>query len=155
MMIMVDGPPCNCGSFGCLEALASGPSIARRAREALVNHPESLMAVMVDHRIEEVDTAHVAEAALQGDQLARRLWEETGLYLGIGVANVVNLFNPQLIVLGGGVTRAGDLLFEPVRRYARERAMRDLIKGVEIVPAALGDDVGIVGAAAVAFAESG
>lgn len=90
-------------------------------------------------------------AARQGDALARRIWDETTHILGAGIANVINLFNPERIVLGGGVTEAGELLFEPVRRVAFSRALRPLIHGVQVVPAQLGPRVGILGAGAVAL----
>jgi len=150
-VILPDGPRCTCGNWGCLESLASGTAIARRSREKLSNGRFSKMLEMVEGDLEKVNAEVVAEAARMGDALALEIWEETGLYLGLGVANVINILNPKRVVIGGGVSKAGDLLFEPVRRVAKARAMRDLARIVDVIPAALGDDVGIMGALSLAL----
>jgi glucokinase len=93
----------------------------------------------------------VAKAASEGDDYAKSVWDTAIKYLGIGVANIVSIINPDMVVLGGGVTKAGDMLFEPVRETVKKRAMGELAKIVRIVPAGLGDNVGIVGAVAVAL----
>ena len=144
----VDGRPCHCGSRGCLEAYCSGTNIAARAREALIGHSSGMLAASDPAAI----TARtVADAARAGDALARQVWDETMDLLGGGIVSIVHAFNPRLVVLGGGVTRAGDLLFEPVRRIVRERAMRWLAEVVEVVPAGLGELSGVLGAVAVAL----
>ncbi len=144
-IILPDGPRCLCGRRGCLESLASGTSIARRAREYLASSPDSMI-LRLAGSVEAVTADHVARAARDGDPLALRIWAETGEYLGLGAANVVNILNPRMVILGGGViARSGDLLFDTVRRTVRERAMSQLADDVEIVPAALGDRAGIVG----------
>ena len=143
--ILPDGPPCLCGKRGCLESFCSGTSIARRAREYLADHPYSLILKLAGG-MDNVTGQVVARAARQGDELARRIWQETGEYLGIGIANVVNILNPRLVVLGGGVVEVGDLLLEPTRRTVRERAMTQLADDVTIVPGKLGDQAGIIGA---------
>jgi glucokinase len=150
-VILPDGPRCACGKWGCLEALASGPSIARRAREKLAAGATSLVWDLAEGDPSLVTAERLAEAARRGDPLARELWEETGYYLGIGMANVINILNPSVIVAGGGVSAAGDLLLEPARRAAKERGMIPLTDACEILPAALGPEVGIVGAAALAM----
>lgn len=147
-IILPNGPLCLCGRRGCLEALASGTSIARRAREQLP--ADSMLLRMADGDPNAITAAMVAEAARAGDAYSLRLWEETGYYLGIGVSNVINILNPDRVVLGGGVTKAGDLLFEPVRRTVAETAMRELAAVCEVVPAALGDNVGVAGAICLA-----
>ncbi|MBP2018400.1 glucokinase [Symbiobacterium terraclitae] len=148
MSLNVNGRPCNCGGRGCLEAYASGTSIAARAREAVEAGESSLLTDLAGSP-DAISGETVKEALLRGDALARRIWDETMEILGAGLANVINIFNPQRIVLGGGITNYGDLLFVPVRRIALARAMRPLASAVEIVPAELGNDVGILGAAAV------
>lgn len=132
------GPLCDCGNRGCLEALASGRGIAARA--------QALMG-------QEVLTAEAAaEAARAGNPAALRVWEETALYLGLGIANVINILDPEVIVVGGGVAAgAGDLLFARVRKVVGERCMPSLGRRVPILPAALGPEVGIVGAACLAM----
>lgn len=153
-IILPDGPPCLCGRHGCLESLASGTSIGRRAREYLASDPQSQI-LRLAGSADTVTADHVALAARQGDPLARRIWAETGEYLGIGVANVVNILNPRVVVLGGGViSRSGDLLLDAVRRTVRERAMAQLADDVEIIPAALGDQAGVVGAVHLALGRS-
>ena len=143
--ILPDGPKCNCGDKGCLEALASGTAIARIAREGLNAGAKS---VLMDS---DVTAELVAHAASEGDKFACEVWSQAMYYLGIGIANVVNILNPRLVILGGGVTNAGDMLFGPVRRVVNERAMSALAVDVEIVPAANGDLVGLMGAFAVAL----
>ncbi len=144
-VILPDGPPCLCGKRGCLESLASGTSIARRAREYVATRLESSILKLAGG-LENITAEVVAQAARRGDRLARRIWSDTGEYLGLGVANVVNILNPRKVVIGGGVAKAGDLLLDPVRRTVRERAMTQLAEDVEIVPGDLGDQAGIVGA---------
>lgn len=133
------GPPCACGGRGCLETLASGTSIAARARLVFAGSgepPESLTA------------AWVAGQVRAGDERAVRLWTEVASYLGAGICNVINILDPNVVVLGGGVaTGAGELLLAPVRRFVSERCMPCLARDVSILEAALGREAGIVGAA--------
>lgn len=152
-VILPDGPPCLCGKRGCLEALASGTSIGRRTRELLEDDPGSLI-LQLAGSADRVTAEHAAKAAREGDPLALRVWAETGEYLGLGVANVVNILNPRKVILGGGViARSGDLLFDTIRRTVRDRGMTQLADDVEIIPAELGDQAGIVGAVRLAVEE--
>lgn len=148
--IRPDGPPCTCGDRGCLESLASGTSIARIAREEMAAGIETVLREWVPSP-DDVTAQLVARAAGQGDKLSGRIWSEAMYNLGLGVANIVNVLNPRLVILGGGVTNAGELLFAPVREVVRERAMRALADDVQIVPAANGGNVGLMGAIAVAL----
>jgi glucokinase len=150
-VILPDGPRCTCGKWGCLESLASGTSIARRAREKLASGANSPLREAVRGDLNRITAERLARAAHEGDPFALDLWEETGRYLGLGVLNVIHILNPSIVVIGGGVSNAGDLLFKPVRRTVKERGMAPLVNACEIVPAALGADVGIVGAAALAM----
>ena len=150
MSLVYDGRPCNCGSRGCLEAYASGTAIAARAREAVLAGEAS--ALQQFRAVPEQITGESFAVALRaGDPLAVRIWEETVAILGAGLANVINIFNPRLILLGGGITNFGDRLFGPVREKALARAMGPLAQAVEIRPAQLGGSVGVLGAAALAF----
>ncbi len=148
MTIEPEGPVCGCGRKGHLEILASGPAIARMASEALrAGRPSSLSGLS-----EEAITAEtVAEAAAAGDVLAIEAYTRAAGYIGVAAASLVNVLNPQMIVFGGGVSKAGELLLAPVRQAVRERAFERPAEAVRIVPSALGDDVGVVGAAAVVF----
>ncbi|MGQ0549205.1 MAG: ROK family protein [Armatimonadota bacterium] len=148
MVIDPAGPRCPCGRMGCLEALASGTSIARDARAAVAAGRSTTLSTLAP---EALTAAEVARAAREDDPLARELFARAARYVGIGVANLVNLLNPAMVIIGGGVAKAGDLLFAPVRRIVLEEAFKRPAAAVRIVPAALGDDVGAVGAAAVAI----
>lgn len=150
MKLSADGPVCNCGDRGCLEAYASGTAIARIAREGLDAHPESALS-----SAKEITAEAVASAAADGDEYASEVWSGAMRNLGLGVANVVNALNPQRVVLGGGVTKAGAMLLEPVREVVEERAMEALVADVEIVLAANGDLTGLMGAIAVAMEAMG
>ena len=140
------GRQCGCGRRGCLEAYASGPQIAARARERMAAGRESSLAALA-----EVTASDVAEAAAAGDAVASEVWDETTAMLGSTLANVLDVFNPELVVLGGGVTRAGDQLLVPVREAALRQAMAPARDAADIVLAGLGEDLGVVSAATVAF----
>lgn len=150
MKILPDGPPCNCGDHGCLESLASGTSIARIAREGIESYPDSALQECLSSR-DGITAELVAHAAAQGDKFASGVWSEAMYHLGLGVTDVVNALNPRLVILGGGVPKAGDMLFDPVRQVVKERAMKPLAADVEIVPAGNGDLVGLMGALSVAI----
>ncbi len=146
--IQATGPRCGCGNHGCLEALASGTAIARRAREVASEKPNSALGQLAIERM--VLGEDVAELAREGDETARLVLDETGTWLGIGLAAYVNIFNPEVIAVGGGAARAGDLILDAARREVHLRAMspgRDL---VEIKQATLGARSGVLGAAALA-----
>lgn len=135
--VLLDGPPCGCGKRGCLEALASGPSIARRARELADDSPESL--VWQRTSPEEVTAQHVVEAALEGDTFARFVLAEAATYMGIGIANVAQILNPERVVLGTIAVKAGDLVLEPLRRALEVHAWSRVREVLQVVPAELGD----------------
>jgi glucokinase len=147
MQIVPDGPLCNCGNRGCVEALASGPNIAREARARLERGIESSLSKL-DHF---PSTENVVQAAREGDELACDVIRRAGEHIGMMVANLVHLFNTQRFIFGGGVTNAGDLLLDPIRDTAYERTMKSYHGTFDVVPAACGDNVGILGAAALAF----
>jgi len=145
VILPIGGPSCDCGGQGCLEALASGRGIVRRARTVLAAHGQPLPP-------EPIDTLWVAEQARIGAAWAAEVWQETALYLGVGISNVINILDPDVVVLGGGVaTGAQDLLLPAVRDVVRTRCMPSLRRDVPILPAALGSEVGIVGAACLAM----
>jgi glucokinase len=148
--IEAHGPRCNCGNVGCLEALAAGPAIARRARELIKSGVETSIADLVGGDLDRISAKVVNMAAQAGDPVAIEVFRQAGFYIGVGIVNLLHLFNPSLIIIGGSVTKAGDLLFEPIRATVRERAMASYYwEDTPIVPAALGDDVGLLGAVAL------
>ena len=145
--IEVNGRHCKCGNYGCLEAYASGPAIATRAREVLVREgTESLMPQMVDGDLERITAATVYEAARQGDPVANDIVRDTGRYLGTGVANLLNIFNPDVVVVTGGVTAAGERLFAPLNAELRRRAFAPAVAAARVVAGELPGTAGVVGA---------
>lgn len=149
MSVAHDGWPCPCGSRGCLEAFCSGTNIAARANALLAAGEASRLGEMA---VGSVTARDVAEAARAGDALAVAVWDATTTVLGAGVGNVINLMNPRLVILGGGVSRAGEQLLAPVRRIALRRAFPYLASVADVVLAQLGPDSGILGAVALAQA---
>jgi glucokinase len=147
------GRRCKCGNYGCLEAYASGPAIAERAREALDADGASLLRTVTDGDLAALTAQHVYDAAQRGDDIAREVVRDTARYLGAGVANLLNLLNPDVVVLAGGVTEAGELLLAPLRAEARRRAFRPAVDAARIVPGELGSRAGVVGAVATFLAE--
>ena len=138
----------GCGREGCLEAYVSGSSIARRAEEALAADGASGSSLASLGR---VTAADVAAAARDGDPLATAVWDETVEMLGCGLTSIVNAFEPEMVVIGGGVSRTGEQLLARVRERVRADALVPGAAGLEVVTAALGDRVGVVGAAAIVF----
>lgn len=150
--IDINGPRCGCGNIGCLEALAAGPAIARAARAALAGGAPSTLLRLAQGQPEAISGETIAEAAALGDALALRLIDQAGVYIGIGLVNLIHCFDTELFVLGGGVTNLGEPLFDAIRRTVNERAIPIMRRDARIVRAALGDDVGLLGAAALVFA---
>jgi glucokinase len=141
------GLPCHCGSIGCLESIASGPSIALRFCRRLAGGDQSILAGIPR---DEITAAAISRAAAHGDALAIAVWEDSMQALGFGVVNCIHIFNPDVIVLGGGVTLAGRQLFDPVMRIVDRYTLPEPRAAVRVVPAALGEDAGLTGAAALA-----
>jgi glucokinase len=149
MTIEANGRKCPCGNYGCLEAYASGPAIARRAIEGLEAGVESLLSDLVGEHIEKITAATVYEAVINGDPYANEVMRETAKFLGAGVANIINIFNPDMIVISGGVTKAGDHLFVPLRSEVRRRAFKSALDACQITAAQLPGTAGVIGAAGV------
>jgi glucokinase len=146
--VQATGPRCACGNRGCLEALASGTAISRRARELASEKPNSALGRLAAER--KILGEDVTRLAREGDELALSVLEETGRWLGIGLAGFVNIFNPEVVAVGGGVVAAGELILKAAREevYLRARPpSRDL---AEIKEASLGSESGVLGAAALA-----
>ncbi|MGQ9470900.1 MAG: ROK family transcriptional regulator [Candidatus Aminicenantales bacterium] len=137
---------CECGNFGCLESLASGNALAKIARIRLENGSKSVLTEMVEGNLSQITAEIVARAAKIGDPLALEVFETGMTYLGIGVANLINIFNPEVVVMGGGVTLAGEMLFEKVRQVAKARALQRMARNVDIIPATFGMKAAAMGA---------
>ena len=151
MTIDINGPKCRCGNTGCLEALASGTAMAREAKSRINQGDKSSLVEMVAGNVDDITAEKVGEAARNGDPLALDVITGAATCLGVGMVNLVNIFNPEMIVVGGGVARLGDLLLDPARQVVRERAFHISVQAVRIVPARLGDEAGVFGAAAFVF----
>ena len=147
--ILPDGPMCGCGHRGHLEALSSGTAIANYVAEQLAQGVPSSLSKIPNPRGREISMA-----AEQGDPLAKAAFTRAGTYLGIGLANYLHIFNPSIVIFGGGVSRSGPLLFEPMRAALAEQALSpEYLQGLMITTAALGDDAGLMGALAYAEME--
>ena len=142
---MNGGPICGCGDTGCLEAFASGPSIVAMAQEYLKGGKSTKFREMAGAD-GEITPYIVAKAAEAGDPVAKRIFEIVGTYIGMGLVSVINLLNPEKVIIGGGVAAAGDLLLDPIRKTVKERAMVVAGNSVEIIPAQLGNSAGVIGA---------
>ncbi|MSR35784.1 MAG: ROK family protein [Gemmatimonadetes bacterium] len=149
MTIDFTGRKCKCGNYGCLEAYCSGPNIAARAREGLEAGYESVLTELVAGQLDRITAATVYEACVLNDPYANEVMAETAKILGAGLANIINVLNPEAIVIAGGVTRAGEHLFAPLRSEVRRRAFRSAYDACRILPAALPETAGMIGAAAV------
>jgi glucokinase len=153
VVIQVDGPPCqgNCPNHGCVESLASGTALGREGRAAAESAPDSVLGKLLAEGAE-VDGTAVTEAALGGDETAIGVFDLIGSRLGVACASFANIFEPEAIVVGGGVIKAGDLLLDPARKEVRSRALNPMNK-TPILEATLGNDAGMIGAAALARTE--
>jgi glucokinase len=147
---VADGPECGCGNNGCLEMLASGRAVARDARTRLERGEASILNDMVDGDVDKITAEIVGEAARRGDGLAQSVIDRAAHYLGVGLVNVTNIFNPEMIIIGGSLAALGDMLIEPGRRMVAERAFSISSRAVRIVTASLGNEAGVYGAAVFA-----
>jgi glucokinase len=147
--IDTEGRRCKCGNYGCLEAYASGPNIAMRAVEELKAGAVSRLPSYVGGDLSQITAQTVYQAAHDGDDLALEVVNDTAKFLGAGIANLVNIFNPEVVVVCGGVTLAGDRLFVPLRREVARRAFKPAVSVCRIVPCELSGTAGVYGAAKV------
>lgn len=146
MIIDADGPPCGCGQNGHVESFSSGPAIARYVREQINAGQKSTL-----HADPNLSAAQIADAARAGDALAISAFARAGEYLGIGVANYLTIFDPSILIFGGGVSQVGDLLFKPFEESLRRHVLHPhYLDNLVITKAALGDDAGLLGALALA-----
>lgn len=150
MTIEANGILCSCGNCGCWEMYAGGKGIARRTEKALESFTgDSELYNLTKNNPSSVTAGLVSAAASKGDLLAQKILQETAIYLGIGIANLVNIFNPQMIVIGGGVMKCGDSLLKPIEEEVRKRVM-PVNRNVLIRLAEFGDWAGAFGAAEIA-----
>lgn len=149
MTVAPDGPRCNCGNIGCVEATSSGTAIAKRGQEAIASKVETSL-----RKYEKVTSYEVFTEAAAGDPVCKDIIDTALNYLGIAIANAVSIFDPEVIIIGGGVSKAGEIVFDTVRKVVDKRCFKSMAESVKIVPAGLGTDAGVIGAVALAILES-
>jgi glucokinase len=151
MVVDFDGPPCqsDCPNYGCLETYCSGTTLVRLASVAVARRPDTALGQALEEG-RELTGPLIDELALGGDPVAREVITTIGERLGVGLVSLINIFNPEVVVIGGGVSAAGELLLEPARRVVAERALAPGRDAVRIVTAAFGQEAGLVGAALAA-----
>ena len=149
MTVAPDGPRCNCGNIGCVEATSSGTAIAKRGQEAITSKVETSL-----RKYDKITSYEVFTEAAAGDEVCKDIIDNALNYLGIAVANAVSIFDPEIIIIGGGVSKAGDIVFDTVRNVVNKRCFKSMAESVKIVPAGLGTDAGVIGAVALALIET-
>jgi glucokinase len=153
MTVEPDGPICSCGQHGHLEAVASGPAIARNATTRIEAGQPSVLKEKLESN-EKLTAKDIGEAAQAGDSLACEVIEQAAEYIGLHMADLAHAFNPEIFVIGGGVSQLGPLLFEPIERSLEAHVMSPAyMMNLQIAPAALGDDAGLIGAMVLASQE--
>ncbi|MHB9130355.1 MAG: ROK family protein [Armatimonadota bacterium] len=150
MTVEPHGRQCGCGNHGCWEAMAGRDAIIERAIRKLQTGRASTLSEF-NGNLSAITPAVIGEAARKGDALANEVMEETGMWVGIGVANLIQVYNPEVVIIGGGISLNGDVLFNPIRRTVNWRAQMVPAATAKIVPAGLGDDAGIFGGAVLVF----
>jgi glucokinase len=146
-VVEVDGLPCGCGGKGCLELYASGPAIAAMGIKEVMHGHTTRIGELVEHDLNRIDAEIIAQAAREGDPIARGILQRAGTYLGIAVGNILGVISPQRVIFGGGVSRAGDLLLRPIVQTVNERVHVVPLEKVQFVLAELGINGGLLGAA--------
>jgi len=151
MTIDDKGPLCDCGNTGCWETLASGSALAQKAKQRIKEGVGTSILDYIGGDLEKVTAKVIQTAAEHGDTLARELIADTGYYVGVGLANLINIFNPEVIVIGGGLSNMGNMLLEPAYKVAGERAYKEAYQAVRFALAELGGNSGVLGAVAFAL----
>jgi len=155
MVIDYNGPRCGCGNYGCLEAFASGPAIAAMGMKAVAQGLTTTLGELSGYDMNRITPELIARAAQAGDEVARDIYEKAGFYLGVAASSICAAVSPRRIIIGGGVAQAGPLLLEPLERTMRARVHVMPVERVEVVPAALGSNSGVIGAACWAARQPG
>ena len=145
--IDMNGPVCGCGNRGCLEVYASGPAITSMGIKAVVQGLTTRIGEMVNYDLNRITPKVIYEAARAGDAIAQDVYERAGTYIGVAAANIITAVGPNKVVIGGGVSQAGDLLLDPIRRTVAERVNVTSMESVQIVRAELGPNAGLIGTA--------
>ncbi len=153
MSINADAEKCPCGNIGCLENYASARAMVSKAVALLEKGSESLLSKCCKGSIYKITPEDIYRIALEGDTLSREILRDAGKYLGVGLANIINIMSPEAIILAGGLIGAWNIYIQEAIKEASRRAYKDLFDSVKIVPSSLGDNAGIIGAACIVFKE--
>lgn len=145
------GPKCKCGNYGCIERFVGRDYIVERAIKAIKEGRKTKIYELVNGKLEDITPKTISEAYNQGDKLAEEIWIDVGICIGAMFSGLVNLLNPDIIVIGGGISQAGKILFDTIEKTIKERAMKKLTENLKVVPAGLGVNAGIVAASALVF----
>ena len=151
MKLVEGGKLCGCGRKGCWETYASATGLIREAKSRLAVNKNNLLWELIEGKLENLEAKQIFDAAKSGDKFSMDLVDFEIKYLALGIANLLNIFNPEIIVIGGGISMAGDILFDPLMKKIKEYSLDEVLEGVKIVPAQLGNNAGIYGAAALLF----
>ncbi|MBI5849134.1 MAG: ROK family protein [Nitrospirae bacterium] len=154
MSINADAEKCPCGNIGCLETYASARAMIAKAVDLLEKGNESILKECCKGSIYKITPEDIYKAALEGDALSREILKDAGRFLGVGIANIINIMSPEAIILTGGLVGAWNIYVQEAIKEASRRAFKELFDAVKIIPSSLGDDAGIVGAASLVFMET-
>ncbi len=154
MSINADAEKCPCGNIGCLETYASARAMIAKAVIMLEKDNESILKECCKGSIYKITPEDIYKAALEGDALSREILRDAGRFLGVGIANIINIMSPEAIILAGGLVGAWNIYVQEAIKEASRRAFKELFDAVKIIPSSLGDDAGIVGAASLVFMET-
>lgn len=146
MKLVKDGKLCGCGQKGCFEAYASATGLIREATSRLIVNKQNLLYTMIEGKLDTLEAKDIFDAAKEGDKFSLDLVDYEAEYLAMGIGNILNIINPEKIVLGGGVAMAGDILMEPMKKKLEKYALEVTLKDIEIVQGVLGNEAGIKGA---------
>ncbi len=142
-----EGPLCTCGNYGCLESMASNPAIVKRAQKALKQGADSIINNLVKSNLNDLSIDMILLAAHQGDHLAKQILQDTGRYLGVGIANLINILNPEAVIISGNIVMAGDIVLESLRSTVQNRALSYPVNHVKIINSKMNNEGVAVGAA--------
>ncbi|MCM8762315.1 MAG: ROK family protein, partial [Candidatus Omnitrophica bacterium] len=145
------GPQCKCGNYGCIERFVGRDYIVERAVKAINEGKNTLIYELVEGKLEDITPKVISQAYKKGDKVATDIWIDVGICLGALFSGLVNLLNPELIIIGGGISQNVEIMFETIEKTIKERAMRVFAENVKVVPSGLGIDAGIVSAGALLF----
>jgi len=144
-----EGLLCGCGNYGCLETISSATGIVRKGKQVVEDGKVSILTEKYMDKIDQITARRVIDAAKEGDKEAEQIVQNAGNLLGQGLATVANLLDPEIIIVGGGVSKAGDIIFDPIKEGLMRHGLKSIVKSVKVVPAVLGNNAGMIGAASL------